>query len=154
MKNLKQTVKDELEKDQDTKPEESTSTFDVEQRVRLMELAHKETLKLGGCSWEDTYKKMVELITAVPEDPWGRYSAPGEKQKITIIKYRDTSFTICHKHEEFSFETYGARSFEGVIKMIENLLNGYKPTLGDRYLKSSLKPPVHTNGFKEPEPLD
>jgi hypothetical protein len=79
---------------------------------------------------------------------------PGEKQKITIIKCSDTGFTIHHKHERFSFEAYGARSFEGVIRTIENLLNGYQPALGDRYLKSSLKPTVHTDGCKEPKPLD
>lgn len=79
---------------------------------------------------------------------------PGEKQKITIIKHDDGRFVVCHKHEAFTFETYGAHSFTGVIRIIENLLNGYKPNVADCYLKSLEKPPVHINGSKAPELLD
>jgi hypothetical protein len=274
MKESARTVKEGLEKDQATKPEESTSTLDMDQRIKLMEFAHEKT-RLNG-SWEDAYNKMVELLTGVPvnlpgdvldilkkidvgeyhlsitpfseihflspeesadlerhmnkeivtfekellerlyigalslkmyidaspaEAPvlwhvdnktpvqvlpdyknatdtietvgktfFGRgpkaeetpptpkrdfsKTCPGEEQKITIIKRSDTRFTIHHKHEAFSFETYGAHSFEGVMKSVENLLNGCKPTLHDHYLKSDSKPPVHTEGGSEPKPLD
>jgi hypothetical protein len=116
------------------------------------------------------YKNATETIETVGKTFFGRgpkagetppttkgdfsKTCPGEVQKITIIKSGDTRFTIHHKHEAYSFETYGAHSFEGVIKSVENLLNGYKPTLHDHYLKSDSKPPVHTEGDREPKPLD
>jgi hypothetical protein len=271
MKESARTVKEELEKEQAIKPEKSPSTLDMDQRIKLMEFAHEKT-RISG-SWEDAYKKMVELLTGVPVNlpgnvleilkkiDVGEYhlsitpfsevyflspeesadlerhmnketvdiekdllfklyvgaialkmyidiaptilwhmdkktpvqelddykvatnaieavakeffncetkvkevtpqkkrdfskTFPGEKQKITIIKHNDISFTIHHKHEAFSFETYGAHSFKGVIKSVENLLNGCKPTLHDHYLKSDSKPPVHTEGSSEPKPLD
>ncbi|MBI9092591.1 MAG: hypothetical protein JEZ12_25525 [Desulfobacterium sp.] len=203
MKESARTVKEGLEKDQAIKPEESPSTLNMDQRIKLMEFAHEKT-RISG-SWEDAYKEMVELLTGVPVNlpgdvldilkkiDVGEYhlsitpfseihflsleesadlerhmnnktpptpkrdfskTGPGEDQKITIIKRSNNRFTIHHKHEAFSFETYGAHSFEGVIKSVENLLNGCKPTLHDHYLKSDSKPPVHTEGDREPKPLD
>jgi hypothetical protein len=79
---------------------------------------------------------------------------PGEKQKITIIKHDNGSFAICHKHEALTFESYGAVSLRGVIRILENLLNGYQPNINDCYLRSPEKPPVHINGSMAPELLD
>jgi hypothetical protein len=74
----KETLGNCLRKKQDKKipngelklglPKAVISTLDMEQKIRLMELAHKETPRTldPEPSWQDTYKRMVELITCAP----------------------------------------------------------------------------------------
>lgn len=74
-------------------------------------------------------------------------------QEITLSVFSDGGCSIKHKHTNFTEDGFIARSHEGAVSAVYNLLRGFLPWPADLGRKPGQPEPIY-KGWPKPKPLD